>query len=115
MQHHSTSLSVSLCLGASLAMTIASYAQDSKASPPSNTSATHTEPALTLASAKSVYLAAELGDVVRSGLGRGFPNAERAQAGLRDAVGKWARFTIVDAPEKADLVLVIVEGNRNSG
>ena len=112
-------LSMLLCFSASLAMAVASHSQDSQASQPSNTSAqpasAHAEPALALASAESVYLAAELGGAVRHGLGRGFPSVERAQAGLRDAIAKWGRFTIVDAPEKADLVLVIVEGNRTSG
>lgn len=81
------------------------------------------EPGLILASADRVYLDADLGTMVPEGFGRysshpsgrGAPNAKRAHAELQKAIAQWGRFTVVDDPGKADLILVIVEGNRNSG
>jgi len=78
---------------------------------------------LTLASANRVYLDAELGTTIPAGFGRysshpsgrAAPSAERAHAGLAKAIAQWGRFTVVGDPGKADLILVIVEGNRNSG
>jgi hypothetical protein len=34
---------------------------------------------------------------------------------LQKAIAQWGRFTVVGDPGKADLILVIVEGNRSSG
>jgi hypothetical protein len=76
---------------------------------------TAAEPGLTLAAAGRVYLTAELGTTVQAGSGRGSPSAELAREGLEKAITKWGRFALVDSPEKADLILVIVEGSRNSG
>jgi len=73
------------------------------------------EPALTLASAERVYLSARLGATASGGSGRGFPSSDRALADLKKAIMDWRRFTIVNAPEQADLILTIVEGSRNSG
>ncbi len=78
---------------------------------------------LTLASANRVYLNAELGTTIPAGFGRysshpsgrAAPSAERAHAGLAKAIAQWGRFTVVGDPGKADLILVIVEGNRNLG
>ncbi len=81
------------------------------------------EPGLTLASADRVYLNAELGTTIPAGFGRysshpsgrAAPSIERAHEGLEKAIAKWGRFTVVSDPGKADLILVIVEGNRTSG
>jgi len=78
---------------------------------------------LALASADRVYLDAELGTTIPARFGRysshpsgrGAPNAKRAQAELQKAIAQWGRFTVVGDPGKADLILVIVEGNRSSG
>src|SRR5712671_5637529 len=78
---------------------------------------------LTLASANRVYLDAALGTTIPAGFGRysshpsgrGAPSVERARAGLEKAIAQWGRFTVVSDPGKADLIVVIVEGNRNSG
>jgi hypothetical protein len=96
------------------------WGQDVSSPPAANVDA---ELGLTLASADRVYLHAELGTMSQPGLGRysshpsgrGAPSAARALEGLEKAIAKWGRFTVVNAPEEADLVLVIVEGNRNSG
>jgi hypothetical protein len=81
------------------------------------------EPGLTLASAARVYLDAALGTTIAEGFGRysshpsgrGAPSAQRAHAELQKAIAQWGRFTVVGDPGKADLILVIVEGNRNAG
>lgn len=104
----------------SLAVAIPAQAQ---ASQPSAAKPDDSEPGLTLASAERVYLDARLGTAIEPGFGphsshpsgRGAPNAGRAREGLERAIAKWGRFTVVDDPVTADLVLVIVEGNRNSG
>jgi hypothetical protein len=104
----------------SLAVAIPAQAQ---ASQPSAAKPADAEPGLTLVSAERVYLDARLGTTIEPRLGRysshpsgrGAPNAGRAREGLEKAIAKWGRFTVVDDPEKSDLVLVIVEGNRNSG
>lgn len=92
-------------------------------SQPSAAKPADAEQGLTLASAEHVYLDARLGTTIEPGLGRysshpsgrGAPNAGRAREGLEKAIVKWGRFAVVDNPEKADLILVIVEGNRTSG
>jgi hypothetical protein len=81
------------------------------------------EPGLMLVSAYRVYVDAELGEVVQPGFGRysshpsgrGAPSVQRAHAELQKAIAQWGRFTVVSDPGKADLILVIVEGNRNAG
>jgi hypothetical protein len=96
------------------------WGQDVSTHPATNVDA---EPGLTLASADRVFLHAELGATMQPGLGRysshpsgrGAPSADRALEGLEKAIAKWGRFTVVNEPEEADLVLVIVEGNRTSG
>jgi hypothetical protein len=105
-----------------LSLSVAIMAQE-PGSQPSAAKPADAEPGLTLASAQRVYLDARLGTTIEPGLGpysshpsgRGAPNAGRAREGLEKAIVKWGRFTLVDSPEKADLVLVIVEGNRTSG
>jgi len=84
---------------------------------------TEPEPGLTLASAARVYLNAALGTTIAEGFGRysshpsgrGAPSAQRAHAELQKAIAQWGRFTVVGDPGQADLILVIVEGNRNAG
>jgi hypothetical protein len=96
------------------------WGQDVNTPPAANGDA---EAGLTLASAERVYLHAELGTTVLAGLGRysshpsgrGAPSAARAREGLEKAVAKWGRFTVVNEAAGADLILVIIEGNRTSG
>jgi hypothetical protein len=112
MSRH-TALSILLFAFVILGTSSSGHSQEAQALQPAASS--DPEPGLTLASAERVYLAAELGTTVPAGSGRGSPSAERAREGLEKAMTKWGRFTLVDDPEKADLILVIVEGSRNSG
>ena len=61
-----------------------------------------------IVSAKTVTVMARQGT---SGTARIRPNAQRAKAQVEAAVRKWGRYQIVDNPAKADLVIVVVEGN----
>lgn len=61
-----------------------------------------------IVSAKTVTVMARQGT---SGTARIRPNALRAKAQVEAALRKWGRYQIVDNPAKADLVMVVVEGN----
>lgn len=114
------SFSVVLSSAISLTASVLSHSQNPQSPQLPETTAqaatvASAEPGLMLVSAERVYLGAELGTVVQTGSGRGSPSIERARGALETAIARWDRFTIVDDPRKADLALVIVEGNRNSG
>jgi len=112
----------------SLGETTPAQSQETQASEPSAAkeqpaASADPEPGVTLASAARVYLDAALGTTIPEGFGRysshpsgrGAPSAQRAHAELQKAIAQWGRFTVVGDLGKADLILVIVEGNRNSG
>jgi len=65
-----------------------------------------------IVTAKTVNVMAQLGT---SGSSRIRPNAQRAKAQVEAALRKWGRYQIVDSPAKADLVLIVVEGNATAG
>lgn len=67
-----------------------------------------------LVSARKVALLGALGHVAQWGLALN-PSEKKAQELLEKEVRKWGRFTIVDDPAQADLVLVLFEGNRAAG
>jgi predicted outer membrane repeat protein len=67
-----------------------------------------------LVSAKKVTLLGGLGYVAAYGIALN-PSEKKAQEYLEKEVGKWGRFTVIADPKKADLVLVLFEGNRSSG
>lgn len=67
-----------------------------------------------LAGARTVALFGELGYVAETGIALN-PSAEKAQQSLEKEVRKWGRFTVVENPAKADLVLVLYAGNRAAG
>ena len=70
---------------------------------------------LALASAQTVFLTATVGEVLPTAYGRARASADRALAELKKAVAGWHRFEIVDSPNRADLVLIIVESDHTSG
>jgi hypothetical protein len=72
------------------------------------------DPRQLLVSAKSVAIVSRLGEVAETGRLMWDPNPDKAKDKLQKAVREWGRLTIVDDPAAADLVLVIVEGNRSS-
>jgi tetratricopeptide (TPR) repeat protein len=67
-----------------------------------------------MVSAKTVALAGAVGEVAAYGLAMN-PSAAKAKEILEKEVKKWGRFTIVETPEQADLVMLLVEGNRAAG
>jgi hypothetical protein len=66
-----------------------------------------------LVSARIVVLEGDVG--YTAFYGRGMPTAEKAKESLEKEIRDWGRFTIVDEPSIADLVLVMFEGNRSYG
>ncbi len=60
-------------------------------------------------SAKTVNVVCELGAVVP---GDYHPYPADAKKRVEKAIRKWGRFTLVEDPEQADLVLVVVEGTK---
>ncbi len=74
-----------------------------------------TDQKLTLAAAQTVFLTATVGEVLPTAYGRARASADRALAELKKAVARWHRFELVDSPDRADLVLIIVESNHTSG
>lgn len=67
-----------------------------------------------LVSAKTVALVGAVGDVAAYGLAMN-PSAAKAKEILEKEVQKWGRFTVAETPEQADLVMILVEGNRAAG
>lgn len=67
-----------------------------------------------LASARKVALVGALGHVAATGVALN-PSAKKAQELLEKEVRKWGRFTVVEDPAQADLVLILFEGNRAAG
>ena len=61
----------------------------------------------TVLSAKTVTV---IGRATGSGGGKNSPNAERAKSQVEKELQKWAKYQIVDTVDKADLVLIVVEG-----
>lgn len=43
------------------------------------------------------------------------PECRQSQRNFGKKVQKWGRFTIAETPEQADLVMILVEGNRAAG
>jgi tetratricopeptide (TPR) repeat protein len=105
-----------LLLGSSLAassQTVVSTNDCTRMSPPRTGGPT---PEQTLVSAKKVVLIGGLGYVAANGIVKGMnPSEKKAQEYLEKEIGKWGRFTVIDDPAKADLVLVLFEGNRSQG
>jgi hypothetical protein len=67
-----------------------------------------------LVSARKVALIGTVGHVAQWGLALN-PNEKKAQEILNKEVAKWGRFIVIDNPAQADLVLVLMEGNRAAG
>jgi superkiller protein 3 len=67
-----------------------------------------------LVSARKVALIGSVGYVAATGLALN-PSGEKAQQLLDDQIRKWGRFSVIEDPNKADLVLVLFEGNRSTG
>jgi len=67
-----------------------------------------------LSSARKVALIGAVGHVAEYGIAMN-PSAKKAQESLEKEVGKWGRFTVVESPVQADLVLFLFEGNRAAG
>ena len=61
--------------------------------------------------AKTVAVIARLGEV---GPGGYTPDPRRAKEQVCDAIEKWGRYSVVDDPKQADLVLVITEGHNGN-
>lgn len=72
------------------------------------------DPRQVLVSAKSVAIFSRLGEMAQTGRLMWDPNPDKAKDKLEKAVRAWGRLTVVDNPADADLVLMIVEGNRSS-
>jgi TPR repeat protein len=67
-----------------------------------------------LISAKTVAVVGVLGKVVNKGRLIWDPDPARAKDKVEKAIQRWGRWTLVQDPVAADLVLLIVEGNRNT-
>jgi hypothetical protein len=67
-----------------------------------------------LTSARTVALVGALGHVAETGIALN-PSAKKAQELIDKEVRRWGRFTIIDDPARADLVLILWEGNRAAG
>jgi len=102
-----------------LSTSLLAMAQDAPSSPAKARAATTTQLAsdqqLDLASAQTVFLTARVGEVMATVHGRARASAERALTELKKAILEWHRFAIVNSPDKADLILTILESNQNSG
>jgi hypothetical protein len=61
-----------------------------------------------IANAKTICLIAKLGPVGNGGYA---PDLQRAKSQISEAVTKWGRFSFVDDPAKADLIMVVTEGH----
>lgn len=67
-----------------------------------------------LVSARKVALIGDVGHVAQLGVALN-PSAEKAQKILEKEVRNWGRFIVITDPIRADLVLVLWEGNRPAG
>jgi len=67
-----------------------------------------------LVSAKTVSIVSQVGEMAQTGRWIWDPNPERARNALQKELQKWGRLTMVEDASQADLVLVIIEGNRSS-
>ena len=65
----------------------------------------------TLISAKTVYVLARIGTV---GHGKRRPDDKRAKSQITKALRKWGRYQVVDDTSKADLVLIVTEGDAGT-
>ena len=72
------------------------------------------DPRQTLAVAKTVAVVARLGEVAQTGRWVMDPDPGRAGNALIKALQQWGRLTLVEDASQADLVLLIIEGNRSS-
>jgi hypothetical protein len=63
-------------------------------------------------SAKTVCVGGQLGTVVPELFSQFDPNPAYAKKQVEKVIRKWGRFKLVEDPEQADLVLVIVEGTK---
>jgi len=61
-------------------------------------------------SAKTVTVVGELGAVLEPRRGKFGPDATRAKSQVESVIRKWGRFSVVEDPAVADLVLLITEG-----
>src|SRR5437899_554772 len=68
----------------------------------------------TLLLAKTATIVAQAGEISQTGRWMMDPNPERAANALQKALEKWGRLKLVNEAGQADLVLLIVEGNRSS-
>ncbi len=64
-----------------------------------------------LIGARKVALVGTLGHVAQRGVAMN-PSATKAQELLEKEIRKWGRFTTIENPREADLVLILFEGNR---
>jgi hypothetical protein len=81
---------------------------------PKSGSANARDPRQTLVSAKTAVIVAQSGEVAQTGRWVMDPNPERAANALQKALQKWGRLAVVENSVQADLVLLIIEGNRSS-
>lgn len=102
-----------LILCATLTATQA-HSQASVVAPAASTPKASMSPEQLLANAHSVTLIGALGYVAERGITLN-PSAEKAQQSLEKEIRKWGRFTVVEDPAKADLVLILYAGNRAAG
>jgi hypothetical protein len=72
------------------------------------------DPRQTLMSAKTAAIVAQNGEVAQTGRWVMDPSPERAANALQKALQKWGRLAVVEDSVQADLVLLIIEGNRSS-
>lgn len=70
------------------------------------------DPQQTIRSAKTVAVIGRLGEVKMSGRGWLDADPDRGKAKVAEALQEWGRLTVLDDPLKADLVLVVTEGNH---
>ncbi len=63
--------------------------------------------------AKTVLAIGDVGEIAyRQSFGSGVPSQTKSQERIEKELGKWGRFTLVTDPAHADLVVVLLEGNR---
>ena len=61
--------------------------------------------------AKSVFVISRVGV---SGSGKTKPDAKRAKAQIVEGLSKWGHYSVVDDPQKADLILIVTEANTGA-
>jgi hypothetical protein len=71
------------------------------------------DPRQTLVLAKTAAILAQPGEVSQTGRWMMDPSPERASNALQKALQKWGRLKLVEDTGQADLVLLIIEGNRS--